>query len=88
MPAFTFIALLFSLGFQFFFFGLVLQLTKQIKYRVDQVSPTRRAELEENGANPILKKRTIDERELAGRRDWDWETGLAARGGGERAEVR
>jgi glycosyltransferase involved in cell wall biosynthesis len=88
VPAFTFIALLYSLGFQFFFFGLVLQLTKQIKYRVDQVSPTRRAELEGGGANSILKRRTVDEQELAGRRDWDWETGPAARGGGERAEVR
>jgi glycosyltransferase involved in cell wall biosynthesis len=46
IPAFIFIALLTSIGLQFFFFGLVLQLLKQLKYQVDRVghrSSTRRA---------------------------------------------
>ena len=38
VPAFVFIALLISIGFQFFFFGLVLQLLKQMKYQVDRTS--------------------------------------------------
>jgi len=42
LPAFVFITLLISLGFQFFFFGLVLQLIKQMKYRLDRTEEKRR----------------------------------------------
>jgi glycosyltransferase involved in cell wall biosynthesis len=43
VPAFIFIALLVSIGFQCFFFGLVLQLLKQLKYQVDRVGGRRAA---------------------------------------------
>ncbi len=42
LPAYVFITLLISVGFQLFFFGLVLQLLKQIKYRVDRAPAPRR----------------------------------------------
>ncbi len=36
LPAFVWITLLISIGFQCFFFGFILQLIKQIKYRLDK----------------------------------------------------
>ena len=88
VPAFVFITLLISLGFQFFFFGLVLQLVKQIKYRVDQLSPSQRNGIEVGPTDRVIAGKVVDEQEITGRRDWVWETGAAARGHSERAEVR
>ena len=44
MPAFIWITLLLSIGFQCFVFGLVLQMIKQIKYRLDRTAEQRRFE--------------------------------------------
>ena len=44
VPAFVFITMLISLGFSFFFFGLVLQMLKQMKYRLDRTLEQRRIE--------------------------------------------
>ena len=44
VPAFVFITMLISLGFNFFFFGLVLQMLKQMKYRLDRTVEQRRIE--------------------------------------------
>jgi hypothetical protein len=55
VPAFVWITLMISIGFQCFFFGLMLQLVKQMKYKIDRIgrdtmlqdSPeARRAELQ------------------------------------------
>jgi glycosyltransferase involved in cell wall biosynthesis len=37
VPAFVWITLMISLGFQFFFFGLILQLVKQMKHKIDRI---------------------------------------------------
>ena len=42
VPAFVWITLMISIGFQCFFFGFVLQLIKQIKYRLDRTVVSRR----------------------------------------------
>ncbi len=87
LPALVFITMLISLGFQFFFFGLVLQLIKQIKYRVDQAAPSHRADFQDSDETPVTKQRTVDDDEVARRRDWIWETGPAPRSSSERAGI-
>jgi hypothetical protein len=37
VPAFVWITLMISIGFQCFFFGFILQLVKQMKYKLDRV---------------------------------------------------
>ena len=37
VPAFVWITLMISIGFQCFFFGLMLQLVKEVKYKLDRV---------------------------------------------------
>ena len=37
LPAFVWITLMISIGFQCFFFGFMLQLIKELKYRLDRV---------------------------------------------------
>jgi len=37
VPAFVWITLMISIGFQCFFFGLMLQLVKQMKYKIDRI---------------------------------------------------
>ena len=37
LPAFVWITLMISIGFQCFFFGLMLQLVKQMKYKIDRI---------------------------------------------------
>jgi hypothetical protein len=37
VPAFVWITLMISVGFQCFFFGLMLQLIKEMKYKLDRV---------------------------------------------------
>ena len=37
VPAFVWITLMISIGFQCFFFGLILQLVKQMKYKIDRI---------------------------------------------------
>ncbi len=90
VPAFVWITLLISLGFQFFFFGLVLQLLKQMKYRMDRIGqhrPTGRP----------LRGRVLGDSERSDHddasaaesgRDRIWEIRTVARGRGERTEVR
>lgn len=55
VPAFVWITLMISIGFQCFFFGLMLQLVKQMKYKIDRIgrdamlqdsAESRRAELQ------------------------------------------
>lgn len=87
LPAFIFIALLTSVGFQFFFFGLILQLIKQIKYRVDQVARMESSQSEGTAAGAALMQRTIDEQGVTGGGSWVRETGSAARSRDERAGV-
>lgn len=88
IPAFIFIALLTSIGFQFFFFGLILQLLKQMKYQMDRVGP--------RAAVRQLKGRVLDETERSEHddaspaesgRDRIREIRTVARGSGERTEV-
>jgi glycosyltransferase involved in cell wall biosynthesis len=43
LPALVWITLMISIGFQCFFFGLILQLIKEMKYKLDRVGRLRRA---------------------------------------------
>ncbi len=87
LPAFVFIAMMISLGFQCFFFGLVLQLLKQIKYQVDRtlIRGKRGFEVGDAGLEKRSSHATKDA--TTGRRDRVREVGSAARGSGERSGV-
>ncbi len=87
LPAFVFIAMLISIGFQCFFFGLVLQLIKQVKYKVDRIGGF--------GERPEVYRAAIageigganESGAFEGGRDRLREAGNAARRGGERTGV-
>ncbi len=90
VPAFVFIALMISIGFQFFFFGLVLQLIKQMKYQVDRINHRAFSQTFRGGRAGGGPKRTDDDDTdtAEGGRDRVWEVGTVARGSGERTSVR
>ncbi|MCG8406843.1 MAG: glycosyltransferase family 2 protein [Phycisphaerales bacterium] len=86
LPAFVFIALLISLGFQCFFFGLVLQLLKQVKYQVDRAN-IRTAGSERGGAGAEGRDSNESTDAVASGRDRFREVGTAPRGHSERSGV-
>lgn len=88
LPAFVFIAMLISIGFQCFFFGLTLQLIKQIKHRLDKAAEPYRPALRAPGV-PAGGDRIHETQPTAsGRADRLRETGDAARRHHQRPEVR
>jgi glycosyltransferase involved in cell wall biosynthesis len=88
LPAYVFIAMMISLGFQCFSFGLVLQLLKQIKYQVDRTMA--RSGRSHPATSLGAEDRNLDARNTtaASGRDRSWEAGVAARRSGERTGVR
>ncbi len=87
LPAYVFIAMMISLGFQCFFSGLVLQLLKQIKYQVDRSTGP-------GGKWPHAEMMESEDQAAHGRedaaasgRDRIREAGPAARGRGRRTGV-